>query len=214
MGSGSGAGNIGHVHTHMSHEHTCVPAAPREHMSHECTHIQRHARTHTSRGHAHTHTAPGHTCYMNARAHTHIYMPTRERTPRARSCERRRRQHEDRKTQEAGEEMRPKFRGRGAGLRPGQGCPRTGVCAGRADHRAPQDPGPCALVRSGRHGGSASLPSRTAAVSPACLALVHPPRFPKALGGGGEGSWKPPRLSPRLRPPAPGHAGRSAGPEQ
>lgn len=142
MGSGSGAGNIGHVHTHMSHEHTCVPATPREHMSHECTHIQRHARTHTSRGHAHTHTAPGHTRYMNARAHTHIYTPTRERTPRARSCEQRRRQHEDRKTQEAGEEMRPKFRGRGAGLRPGQGCPRTGVCAGRADHPRPAGPRP------------------------------------------------------------------------
>lgn len=38
--------------------------------------------------------------------------------------------------------MRPKFRGRGAGLRPGQGCPRTGVCAGRADHPHPAGPRP------------------------------------------------------------------------
>lgn len=198
--------------THTCHMSTHVCQPHHVNTSHECTHIQRHARTHTSRGHAHTHTAPGHTRYMNARAHR--YTPTRERTPRARSCEQRRRQREDRKTQEAGEEMRPKFRGRGAGLRPGRGCPRTGSAPAGLTTRAPQDPGPCALVRSGRHGGSASLPSRTAAVSPACLALVHPPRFPKALGGGGEGSWKPPRLSPRLRPPAPGHAGRSAGPEQ
>lgn len=110
--------------THTCHMSTHVCQPHHVNTSHECTHIQRHARTHTSRGHAHTHTAPGHTRYMNARAHR--YTPTRERTPRARSCEQRRRRHEDRKTQEAGEEMRPKFRGRGAGLRPGRGCPRTG----------------------------------------------------------------------------------------
>lgn len=59
--------------------------------------------------------------------------------------------------------MRPEFRGWGAGLQPGQGCPQMEVCPGRADHRCRrQDPGPCALIRSGGHGCFVSLRSRTA----------------------------------------------------
>lgn len=173
---------------------------------------------HTHHMNIHTHTPSEHTRSMNVHTHTNTHSHVNAHTEHGVVSRTGRLQLRGVNTKiekpEAGAEMRPKFRGWGAGLQPGRAVPKwrsalaglTTGAAGRTPARAP----------SSAQGGTGALchcAQGRLQVSPVCLALAHPPLFPKALGSGDEGSWDPPQLSPCLRPPTPRHAGRSVGPK-